>query len=160
MEDTGSEAMSEEGELRRSVEEGTTEEIFRTAPGEDGDVGTDKRANKEGAPAVEGEMNNNVMVKEDLPMEQSSDEDSDDLEVELMEEENERDQVKELIAKRPEKDEVMIKESEAEEGDKWEEGGVPTLTGAGKKSKVACELDESYTFSCQGVRVESIYAQN
>ena len=78
MEDTGSEAMSEEGGLRRSVEEGTTEEIFRTAPGEDGDVGTDKRANKEGAPAVEGEMNNNVMVKEDLPMEQSSDEDSDD----------------------------------------------------------------------------------
>ena len=88
MEDTGSEAMSEEGGLRRSVEEGTTEEISRPALGgkvidEDGG----KMANEEAAPAVEGEMNNNVMVKEDLPMEQSSDEDSDDLEVELMEEE-------------------------------------------------------------------------
>ena len=63
MEDTGSEAMSEEGGLRRSVEEGTTEEISRAALGgkvidEDGG----KRANEEAAPAVEGEMNNNVMV--------------------------------------------------------------------------------------------------
>jgi len=126
--------------LRRSVEEGTTEEISRAAFGgkvidEDGG----KRANEEAAPAVEEEMNNNVMVKEELSMEQSSDEDSDDVEVELMEEEESEVQMKRLEEESRRIKEMRNRENETAEGDecdKWEEDGDATLT----VKKVACEL--------------------
>ena len=150
MEDTVSEVMSEEVELRRGVKEGITEDISMAVfggkvIGEDRDVRVNEKANEEAGPVEGREMNNNVIVKEELPIEQSSDEDSDDVEVEVMEEEeNDRDQVK-----RPEEDEARsckgprIEENEAAEGDKcdkWEDGGDSAITETGSKSRVACEL--------------------